>query len=176
VPAVTTLLLYLLTHPEGRMGAASLACILLVMITLFDVGAAGRRRPLAVVECIALVLLGTIALGRSGNRIPTPTTRLATADVLSRRIAAAGVRPGDAIGIVGEPYGLRWAHETGTRITLAIPASTPGAMITDASLAAAVRETAERGYVVRAVLVPRSAGVQSGRIMELGEGWGVWKP
>jgi hypothetical protein len=176
VPAVTTLLLYLLTHPEGRMGAASLACILLVMITLFDVGAAARRRPLAIVECIALVALGAVALGRTGKRIPPSTTSLARAGELSRRIVAAGLRPGDAVGIVGEPYGLRWAHETGTRITLAIPASTKQTTITDATLAAAVRETAERGYVVKAVLIPRSAGVQSDRAIELDEGWGIWRP
>jgi hypothetical protein len=48
--------------------------------------------------------------------------------------------------------------------------------VTDATLAAAVRETAERGYVVRAVLMPHSAGVQSARTIELGEGWRMWRP
>jgi hypothetical protein len=153
VPALATLALYTLTHVEGRMGAASLAIVLLAMLTLVDVAPRTGRRAAVALECVGLALLTVFAAGRISNRVPpTRTTALADAGALPAAMRQAGLRPGDAVGVVGDPYGLRWAHETDARIVVVIPPTA----VTEAMLDSAARESAARGYRLAAIVIPPS--------------------
>jgi hypothetical protein len=180
IPAVTMLGLYLLTHPEGRMGAASLASVLLAMITLFDVGHPTRRRPLIALECAALALLAVFAIGHASSRLPrAPTAALAEATSLSlslslsRSIRAAGLTAGDRVAIVGDPFGLRWAHETGTLIVAVIPLR-PDVPLTGETFAAVARESAARGVPLSAIVYPAAANVRIARAVRAGPSWWIW--
>lgn len=168
-PAVATLALYLLTHPEGRMGGAALACVLLAMIGVTAIGPRGHRPAAIVAECVALAVVCILALGRASNRMAgAPTTALADAEALPRAIHEAGVMPGDAVAVVGSPFGARWAHETGARIVVVV---TPTQPLDAAMLAAVARESAARGYPLKATLFRETEPVRAGGALPLPGGW-----
>lgn len=175
VPAVTTLVLYLLTHPEGRMGAAPIACVLLAMLALVEVGRGGRRWAALVVEGAALGAFGAVALGRTSNRVPSaPTHTLAAAGALAGSLRAAGLHAGDEIGVVGDGYGLRWAHEIGARVVVTVPTLSRHPTVDDATLVAAAAESAARGHPLRAFVYPVNAAVESRRAIPVRGGWLLW--
>jgi hypothetical protein len=178
VPAMTMLALYLLTHPEGRMGAGSVACVLLAMITLVDIGGAQRRWPAIALECAGLAMFTAIAVGRTTNRVPTARTRaLANAPALAAALLASGLRRGSEVGVVGEGYGMRWAQETGTRIAVTVP---PRALADPARQSSVLRavaaESAARGHPLGAIVIPPTTVDVPQGTRRVGGGWYLWLP
>lgn len=168
VPAAATLALYTLTHVEGRMGAAPLACILLALLALHDPAPRGGRRAAKLLEGGALAVLAALALGRVSNRIPrAPTTMLRDADVLPQALREAGLATGATVGVAGEPYGMRWAHETGTHVMVVVPA----AVVSDGALAAVLRESRDRGTALAGIVVPPAVRVPLQGALPLPGGW-----
>jgi len=172
-PALATLALYTFTHVEGRMGASSVAVVLLVVVTLVDRAPRDGRRASIALECAGLALLAIFAIGRTSNRVPArPTRALADADVLPAAMRRVGLGAGDAVGVAGEPYGLRWAHETGTRIVATLPLEA----VSDATLAAVANESAARGRPLAAILLPPSTSVPVAGAVVLPGGWRLYRP
>jgi 4-amino-4-deoxy-L-arabinose transferase-like glycosyltransferase len=176
-PAVATLALYTLSHPEGRMGAASIACILLVAITITSVGPDRRRPALLVAECAALGSLAMMVIDRSIQRLPDRATSLPSAMVLARAFRENGMRPGSEVGVVGTPYGHYWAHLNGARIVATIaPQDGEQRVLDDATLASVARELVTRGHPLCAIVWKDPVQVSSSTAISISKAWHMWLP
>jgi hypothetical protein len=151
LPSAAMLLLYALTHPEGRMAAASIVCVLVVCIHLADAGPHPRRRALLAVECAALAIVGLLAIGRSVKRIPTVASD-SVAPSVAAALRGAGIANGARVAVAGSPYGQLWAHQAGVQIVLVLDQAMAPQPMSAALLRAATNEAAARGVPVDAVI------------------------
>lgn len=177
-PALGMLALYTLTHPEGRLCAAPIACVLLVLVTMTGVGEARHQSSLLSIECLSLGALTTLLLVRAARRVPTTESAdVSPPAALAAELRAIGVGPGSAVGLVGDPYGQYWAHYAGVRFAAVIAPPTPETeVIDDVTLAAIAREAAARGRPIAAVLWKSPIKVTSSAVRSLVDGWHVWRP
>jgi hypothetical protein len=176
VPAVVMLLLYAMTHTEGRMGAASIVIVLLVIVYAADAVPANRRKILAVIECAALGVLAILALGRTAKRVPDYGARSAmtATDSLASALRLAGITSGARVAVVGSPFGHYWAHQTGARVVASLPLPDSLRPVDDAALERTTAELAARGSPVSAVLWPTAARIQSVRGRPLAGGMWIY--
>ena len=186
LPALTLMLLYALTHVEGRLAGPPILVALLLMLypIASSVRIASDPRPPTVsalfwwrvgfvVENLALVALVVLALGRSAKRVPTESVSSLASPAAELR--ANGVTEGSRIGIVGSPYGHYWAHQGGLRLVVVTPTDVRHAPVTDAELAAIASESCARGASLAAI-VGRTEHVQSSQAIRLTSGWLLWRP
>lgn len=175
LPAATMLALYAMTHPEGRLGAPAIACLLLVVVHLADAGPPGRRRPLLVVECIALVLLSVVALGRTAKRIPTGAVTARAPAPSAASLRAAGVAPGASIALAGSAFGQLWAHEADVHIVAVLPAADSLSGAGEPAFRTLMAEAAARGTPLDAVVWSGGA-VRTVDAVPLATGWWALRP
>jgi hypothetical protein len=175
LPAAAMLVLYALTHPEGRLGAPAIACVLLVMVHLADAGPSGRRRALLVVECVALLLLSIVALGRTAKRIPTGDADMGAPTPTAASLRAAGVPSGASIALAGSPFGQLWAHEADVHIVAVLPPADTLSGASEPAFRALMAESAARGAPLDAV-VWNAGTVRPVDAVPVATGWWALRP
>lgn len=188
LPAATLIVLYGLTHVEGRLAGPPILLLLVLALHLstsrppLDVTRDAARPPVwrracLVAECVALVALGVLAIGRTAKRVPTASTDALAARLVSpaAELRARGLAEGSSIGIVGSPYGHYWAHQAGVR--LAVVTSTEGrsAPMGDAELTAIARESCAQGAPLGAIVGHQRDDVRSRDAVALASGWWIWR-
>jgi hypothetical protein len=186
LPALALMILYALTHVEGRLaGPPVFVALLVALYPIAERGgvpsalvtpmpsAAPWRRACIVVESIALVSLGVLALGRSAKRMPTTRATQLASPVAELR--ASGIAEGSKIGIVGSPYGHYWAHQGGLRLAVVTPTDGRSAPVSDAELAGIASEACARGTSL-AAFVGRTGPMPASQAVRLRSGWWLWRP
>jgi hypothetical protein len=190
LPAATLIVLYALTHVEGRLAGPPILLLLVLALHLsssrppvsiapnLDARTPLWRRASLVAECIALVALGVLAVGRTAKRVPTgPTDTLATRLVSpAAELRARGLAEGSSIGIVGSPYGHYWAHQAGVRLAVVTQTEGRSVPMGDAELAAIARESCAQGAPLGAIVGHQRDEVQSRDAVALESGWWIWRP
>jgi hypothetical protein len=176
-PALTLLALHALTHPEGRLAGAALAVSLTLLVYLGGAPRSDSGRPYSlprIVECTALAIAALLALGRTSNRVSL-APRLAVRN-LAADFARHGLRAGDRVGVLGDPFGHYWARAAGVRIVLAederaAPLSAP----VGATLVAVASDACTRGMPIDALLWRDESRSVAEGVQPLPEGWRMWR-
>ncbi|HEX7941501.1 MAG TPA: hypothetical protein VF488_06830 [Gemmatimonadaceae bacterium] len=191
LPAATLIVLYALTHVEGRLAGPPVLLLLVLALHL-----SSSRPPVSIapaldtartplwrrvslgVECVALVALGVLAGGRTAKRVPTGPTSMRSTRLVSpaAELRARGLTEGSSIGIVGSPYGHYWAHQAGVRLAVVTQTEGRSAPMGDAELAAIARESCAQGAPLGAIVGHQRAEVQSRDAVALASGWWIWRP
>ena len=191
LPAATLIVLYALTHVEGRLAGPPILLLLVLALHLASARMAPStaapleaarapawRRACLVAECGALVALGVLAIGRTAKRVPTASASAYAVRLVSpaAELRARGVTEGSAIGIVGSPYGHYWAHQNGVRLAVVTATEGRHAPVSDAELTSIANESCARGTPLAAIVGEHAEDVQSARSVGLMSGLWLWRP
>lgn len=174
-PSCMLLLLYLLTHPEGRLAGPAIAVTFVLALYV-----SGSRRRFVVntdnmwarIESATLMLLVVFALGRTSNRVPLRPQPAIASPI--REIARMEIPPGSRVGVIGSPYGQYWAHQSGLRISAVRETTARDSTADRVEPAEIAAESCTRGMLLAAILWRREdMYVDPGDVSS--SDWVVWK-
>jgi hypothetical protein len=175
VPPLTLLALYLLTHVEGRLCGPAIVTVLVTLLYGAPT-ASGRGVRVAQVGAVAAIVL--VALLKSLST-PVLAPRGEPKDGqarIARAAVARGLRPGEAIAVVGSPYGLYWAHLAGVRLSAMVPPPDAAHPLDLDGLERLAAESCARGTAVSAVVWRTGDPAVPVGVLPLDGGWMLWRP
>jgi hypothetical protein len=175
-PAVTLLCLYLLTHPEGRLAGSAIVTTLALGLYLAGprrISGIGKRSVLAAGECMALALLVILAVSRTSNRVSLQRSQHDTSPVAA--LTQLEIQPGARVGVIGSPYGLYWAHQSGVHFTVVREGDVPDSTPNGGQLEAMASESCARGAPLTAIVWRRHRPDSGNQDNASSNDWVVWK-
>jgi 4-amino-4-deoxy-L-arabinose transferase-like glycosyltransferase len=175
IPALALLGLYLLTHVEGRLCGPAIVTLL---ATLLYAAPTATRRAIRAAQVGAVAAMVLVALLRTllMPSLATPGDPPDGQGRIARAAAARGLRAGEAIAVVGSPYGLYWAHLAGVRLVAVVPPPDAQHPLDPNGLERLTAESCARGTAVSAVVWRTSDRAVPGGVMPLDGGWMLWRP
>jgi hypothetical protein len=175
VPPLTLLALYLLTHVEGRLCGPAVVTVLVTLLYGAPT-ASGRGTRVAQVGAVAAIVLVALLKTLSTPALaPRGEPRDGQARI-ARAAMARGLRRGEAIGVVGSPYGLYWAHLAGVRLSAMVPPPDAEHPLDLDGLERLAAESCARGTALSAVVWRTGDRTVPPGVLPLDGGWMLWRP